>query len=158
MKLSPAFLLLALQPSLESKALSFKFMQFGPVVRGGGSKGNATEEVALPPPNSPPSNKHAHHKAGGFVSRIAENGLTNAGCCVADGIDSASARMADATEKSSKNVGNALVDAAEKSSKNVGNALVDAAEKSSKNVANALVLGCGIIGCSSIVCCCILKN
>ena len=96
MKLSPTFLLLALQPSLESKALSFKFLQFGPAVRGGGSKGNATEEMALPPPDSPPSNKHAHHKAGGFVSRIGENGLTNAGCCVADGIDSASARMANA--------------------------------------------------------------
>ena len=100
MKLSPAILLLALQPSL----------------------GNATEEeeMALSPPNSPPSKKHAHHKAGGFVSRIAENGLTNAGCCVADGIDSASARMADA-------------------------AVLGA------------VFGCGILGCSTIVCS-ILKN
>jgi hypothetical protein len=59
----------------------------------------------IPPSNTPPSKKHAHHK-GGFplLSSLAENGLTNAGCCLADGVDSAAGRLANGRVEASMNI------------------------------------------------------
>jgi hypothetical protein len=41
----------------------------------------------IPPSNTPPSQTHGHHKGGFSMSpaSFCENGLTNAGCCLANG-------------------------------------------------------------------------
>jgi hypothetical protein len=64
-----------------------------------------------PPSNStPPCKRHAHHKGGSPMSGFAENGLTNAGCCVRrDGLDSAAERMANGRVEASMNIRNGMV-------------------------------------------------
>jgi hypothetical protein len=76
----------------------------------------------IPPSNTPPSKKHAHHK-GRFplLSSLAENGLTNAGCCLADGVDSAAGRMANGRVEASMNIRNGMGEA----SMNIRNGMGD---------------------------------
>jgi hypothetical protein len=44
------------------------------------------------------------------MSSFAENGLTNAGCCVGDGVYSAAERMANGRVEASMNIRNGMVD------------------------------------------------
>jgi hypothetical protein len=74
----------------------------------------------IPPSNTPPSKKHAHHKGGSQMSSLAENGLTNAGCCLADGVDSAAGRMANGHVTASENILNGMGEA----SMNIRNGMV----------------------------------
>jgi hypothetical protein len=62
------------------------------------------------PSNTPPSKKHAHHKGRSPMSSLAENGLTNAGCCLADGVDSAAGRLANGRVEASMNIRNGMGD------------------------------------------------
>jgi hypothetical protein len=75
-----------------------------------GNDGTVLGGYDIPPSNTPPSKKHAHHKGGSPMSSFAENGLTNFGCCVGDSLASAAERMANARVEASMNIRKGMIE------------------------------------------------
>jgi hypothetical protein len=103
----------------------------GTTVRGGDG---------IPPSNTPPSQKHAHHQGAFSVSpsTFAGNGLTNGLCCVADGLGS----MANGRVDASVNIRNGMGEA----SANIRNGMGEASAnirngmgEASANIRNGMV-------------------
>jgi hypothetical protein len=84
----------------------------------------------IPPSNTPPPKKHSHHK-GGFSmspSTFCENGLTNAGCY-----------LANARVEASMNIRKGMVDGMGDASMNIRKGMVDGMGEASENIRKGMV-------------------